>query len=104
MTIPPPAHTDQQGCALRDFDQAFHRIRPVGEPLANDEEKCVLQALVDSARDAGVTWSSIGDVLGLARGNAYQRYRRRPDYPCSLRASAPVSPASKSSSLLERPT
>ncbi|GAB7066797.1 hypothetical protein H7J06_28380 [Mycobacterium hodleri] len=36
-----------------------------------------LQIAVDAARDAGVAWGEIGDVLGLARGNAYQRYRHR---------------------------
>lgn len=37
-----------------------------------------LQIAVDAARDAGVAWGGeIGDVLGLARGNAYQRYRHR---------------------------
>ena len=37
-----------------------------------------LQAAIDDARDAGVSWQAIGDALGIARGNAYQRYRRRP--------------------------
>lgn len=30
------------------------------------------------ARDAGVGWTTIGETLGIARGNAYQRYRKRP--------------------------
>lgn len=38
-----------------------------------------LQVAVDSARDADVPWSRIGEVLGLNRGNAYQRYRHRAD-------------------------
>ena len=37
-----------------------------------------LRAAVAAASDAGVTWMQIGDVLGMARGNAYQQYRRRP--------------------------
>lgn len=36
-----------------------------------------LQVAVDHARDVGVPWSAIGDVLGLNRGNAYQQYRHR---------------------------
>jgi hypothetical protein len=38
----------------------------------------LLRAAVDAARDAGVGWMRIGDTLGIARGNAYQRYRKRP--------------------------
>lgn len=37
-----------------------------------------LRAAVEAASDAGVTWMQIGDILGMARGNAYQQYRRRP--------------------------
>jgi hypothetical protein len=37
-----------------------------------------VQTAAEAARDAGCAWSQIGDVLGIARGNAYQRYRRRP--------------------------
>jgi hypothetical protein len=37
-----------------------------------------LRNAVDLARDAGATWMQIGDLLGIARGNAYRQYRRRP--------------------------
>lgn len=37
-----------------------------------------LRAAVDAAREAGAEWMAIGDVLGIARGNAYQKFRRRP--------------------------
>ena len=36
-----------------------------------------LQRTVDAARDADVEWGRIGSALGIARGNAYQKYRRR---------------------------
>jgi hypothetical protein len=36
-----------------------------------------LHEAVDAARDAGVGWTRIGDTLGIASGNAYQRYRKR---------------------------
>ena len=36
-----------------------------------------LQAAVDHARDLDVQWGQIGLTLGIARGNAYQRYRKR---------------------------
>ena len=35
-----------------------------------------LQAAVDAARDQFVPWGQIGSTLGIARGNAYKRYRR----------------------------
>jgi transcriptional/translational regulatory protein YebC/TACO1 len=44
----------------------------------NPAGNAALQAAVDDARDAGVSWQVIGDVLGIARGNAYRRHRRRP--------------------------
>jgi hypothetical protein len=37
-----------------------------------------VQSAVDAARDLGVEWGPIGSALGIARGNAYQRYRKRP--------------------------
>jgi hypothetical protein len=37
-----------------------------------------LTAAVEAARDAGVEWGRIADALETRRGNAYQRYRRRP--------------------------
>lgn len=37
-----------------------------------------LQAAVDAARGQHVQWGEIGAALGIARGNAYQRYRQRP--------------------------
>ncbi|BBZ30124.1 hypothetical protein MMAD_44190 [Mycolicibacterium madagascariense] len=40
-----------------------------------------LRDAVDAARDVGVEWGEIGTALGIARGNAYQRYRKRPDEP-----------------------
>ncbi len=37
-----------------------------------------LQTAVDAARDLDIGWGQIGSALGIARGNAYQRYRRKP--------------------------
>jgi hypothetical protein len=39
-----------------------------------------LQDAVDAARDLDVEWGQIGIALGIARGNAYQRYRRKPTH------------------------
>jgi hypothetical protein len=44
-----------------------------------------LRTAVGAARDAGATWMHIGDRLGIARGNAYQRYRERPAASENLR-------------------
>jgi hypothetical protein len=38
-----------------------------------------VQDAVDAARSVGIGWEQIGETLGLARGNAYQRYRHRRD-------------------------
>ena len=40
-----------------------------------------LRDAVDAARALGVEWGEIGAALGIARGNAYQRYRKRPGDP-----------------------
>lgn len=37
-----------------------------------------LRVAVEAARDAGVSWMQIGDLLDITRGNAYRRYRTRP--------------------------
>jgi hypothetical protein len=39
--------------------------------------KDALQAAVDAALDAGVSWQAIGTALDLRRGAAYQRFRHR---------------------------
>jgi hypothetical protein len=33
---------------------------------------------VREANDLGISWQKIAETLGVARGNAYQRYRRKP--------------------------
>ena len=50
-------------------------IRRLAEESAPPED---IQAAVNDARDLDASWQSIGDALGIARGNAYQRFRRRP--------------------------
>jgi hypothetical protein len=56
----------------RDLLQAIREVREFGA----DEQR--VRAAVEAARDAGVAWGRIADALGVRRGNAYQRYRRRP--------------------------
>ena len=38
-----------------------------------------VQDAVDAARSVGIGWERIGETLGMARGNAYQRYRHGRD-------------------------
>jgi hypothetical protein len=38
-----------------------------------------VQDAVDAARNVGVGWEQIGETLGIARGNAYQRHRHGRD-------------------------
>lgn len=42
-----------------------------------DAAKSALHAAAVAAHDAGIGWTFIGDTLGIRRGNAYQRYRKR---------------------------
>jgi hypothetical protein len=59
---------------------AHHRLvaaNATGGALDIQAAQHQLQIAVDAARDADVAWGEIGDALGLARGNAYQRYRHR---------------------------
>jgi hypothetical protein len=55
--------------------QAMRREGKIGPGAVSDRQ---LTAAVEAARDAGVEWGRIADALDIRRGNAYQRYRRRP--------------------------
>lgn len=66
---------------------ALAAIRAAGEGLTEAKRSrslpliaCAqveLQAAVDVARDLDVEWGRIGLALGIARGNAYQKFRRK---------------------------
>jgi hypothetical protein len=66
--------------ALQDIAEAMDRVtatkRTHSTELIEEAER-ELQGAVDAARDRHVQWGEIGAVLGIARGNAYQRYRKR---------------------------
>lgn len=51
-----------------------------------------LVVVVQLANQQGLSWQSIGDTIGIARGNAYQRYRRRPE-PRAQGGACPTGPA-----------
>jgi hypothetical protein len=75
-----PPRPREHGCAAKQAAAvellAAARQRFEAEDTADSRRD--LQTAVDAARDVGVGWTRIGDTLGIASGNAYQRYRKRP--------------------------
>jgi hypothetical protein len=71
---------EERARALRDVSaagaslQAAKRTHSVAS-VARAERQ--LHAAVDLARELDVEWGRIGSALGIARGCAYQRYRKR---------------------------
>jgi hypothetical protein len=63
-----------QDAAVQRLTEAAQRAEVDDTPTARDALRCA----VDEARATGVGWTRIGDILGIASGNAYQRYRKRP--------------------------
>lgn len=59
---------------------------------AYDETGQLLVAAVGSARSAGCTWEQIGDVLGMTRQAAQQRYGRRDEPPDPAESTAEAAP------------
>lgn len=64
---------------IKYADNAIHTAR------ANFDSDAALSAAHDelsraalAAHDLGVSWQTIGEALGIARGTAYKRFRRRP--------------------------
>jgi hypothetical protein len=80
-------HRDRHGARNRvEPDDAIRRMVDRAEELAavgnwdsasKLAAKDALQAAVDAALDAGVSWQAIGTALDLRRGAAYQRFRHR---------------------------
>jgi hypothetical protein len=53
-------------------------VRRLKDVHSIDDADKQLRDAIDAAREAGIAWGVIGDRLGMARGNAYQKYRKRP--------------------------
>ena len=69
------------GTIMRNIVDARDRVADAKRSHSTEaleDAQGTLQAAVDAARAQHVQWGEIGAVLGIARGNAYQRYRRRP--------------------------
>ena len=66
---------------LRRLAEANDAVTAAKQRRAAAEEiaatKSALHAAAVAARDAGIGWTRIGETLGIRRGNAYQRYRKR---------------------------
>ena len=60
----------------------IHAASMIESARADPELLCAakdeLDRLVLAAHDTGMTWQTLGEALGVARGTAYQRHRRRP--------------------------
>ena len=65
--------TSDHDVAVQRLAAAFEHVRHADSPAAQEQ----LRSAVDAARQVGVGWTRIGDTLGIASGNAYQRYRMR---------------------------
>jgi hypothetical protein len=66
--------------AVQDVVEAGHwviAVKRTNSAARIAQAERALQAAVDNARDQQVPWGEIGSALGIARGNAYQRYRKR---------------------------
>jgi hypothetical protein len=73
-------HIDDAGAAIRSISLAADACAQAkGRRDVDSTAAAELQLLnlVQAAIEGGMSWQSVGDILGLARGNAYQRYRRR---------------------------
>lgn len=76
--------TEEQDVALERLASAARQATHTRTPESREQ----VQLAVDAARDVGVGWTRIGDTLGIAGGNAYQKYRRKhsPDECCGQSA------------------
>jgi hypothetical protein len=72
---------EEQALALREVSAAGASLQAAKCTHSVGSVECAelhLQAAVDAARALDVEWGRIGSALGIARGCAYQRYRKRP--------------------------
>lgn len=65
--------TAEQDDAVAALRVAARHAEEAGTADSHSQLRCA----VDAARAVGVGWTRIGDALGIASGNAYQRYRKR---------------------------
>jgi hypothetical protein len=71
-------HVTEDDPVLQRLVRARHACEQATGRQETEAAHRSLRLAAEAARDAGVSWSRIGDALGIARGNAYKRYRRKP--------------------------
>lgn len=79
MTNSTGAPTSEEAL-LHDVVTAHHAVTVAKlwrHPGSVEHAELSMQAAVDRARAHDVPWGRIADALGIARGNAYRRYRPR---------------------------
>jgi hypothetical protein len=64
--------------ALQQLARARELLKRARGHAGREAAQSAVRKAVEAACDAGCGWGQIGDVLGIARGNAYQKYRRKP--------------------------
>ena len=75
------AHSLRVNAAMHSItvaDRDLTVAKRAGSVTVAEQAQHRLQDAVDVARDLGVEWGPIGTTLGIARGNAYQRFRKKP--------------------------
>jgi hypothetical protein len=76
-----PASVGSSDDVLLALDAAValtKNVARVKDEISVEDADRRLREAIAAARDAGVAWGTIGNRLGIARGNAYQKYRKRP--------------------------
>lgn len=69
-----------EAVAVQRIRDAAARVQTAKQARSADSivvARCMLRDAVQEATDDGMSWQSVGEVLGLRRGNAYQRFRRQ---------------------------
>ena len=74
---PHPASVDAAMTDVAAAGRKHDAAKRDGRVEALESAKRELQGAVDAARALGAEWGQIGAALGIARGNAYQRFRRK---------------------------
>lgn len=95
-TLATPRRAANATRALRDVTVAGAQLSAAKRVHSEDtiaRAERDLRVAVDWARQLGAQWGQIGRALGIARGNAYKRYRPKNPAPPSTDHPAPAPPS-----------
>jgi hypothetical protein len=76
--LPPPSRHVVAIDRITDAAGAVLLARRHGHRAAEAAQDDLVAAVRTAVYDVGVSWQSVGEALGIRRGAAYQRFRRRP--------------------------